>query len=88
MWLSGARICLYRELCCDESVIRRAHGQELVSALAKLAVPKQAGVLHATASSHLSDRLARLAGPPQATYRAATLLLTSLLFAVMAAGIL
>ena len=87
MWLAGARIGLFRELSCDESVIRRAHGQELVSALAKLAVPKQAGVLQATASSHLSYRLARLAGPPQTTYRAANLLLTSLFAAVVAAGI-
>lgn len=87
MWLAGARIGLYRELSCDESVIRRAHGQELVSALAKLAVPKQAGVLQATASSHLSYRLARLAGPPQPTYRAANLLLTSLFGAITATAI-
>jgi bla regulator protein blaR1 len=87
MWLAGARIGLYRELSCDESVIRRAHGQELVSALAQLAVPEHAGVLQATASSHLSYRLARLAGPPQTTYRAASLLLTSLFAAVIAAGI-
>jgi bla regulator protein blaR1 len=87
MWLAGAQVGLYRELSCDESVIRRAHGQELVSALAKLAVPEQAGVLQATASSHLSYRLARLAGPPQTTYRAASLLLTSLFAAVIAAGI-
>ena len=87
MWLAVARIGLYRELSCDESVIRRAHGQELVSALARLAVPKQAGVLQAPASSHLSYRLARLAGPPQRTYRAASLLLTSLFVAVIATGI-
>jgi beta-lactamase regulating signal transducer with metallopeptidase domain len=87
MWLAGARIGLYRELSCDESVIRRAHGRELVSALAKLAVPKQSGVLQATASSHLSYRLARLAGPPQGTNRLASLLLTSLFAAVIAAGV-
>ena len=87
MWLAGARIGLYRELSCDESVIRRKYGQELVSALAKLAVPKQAGVLHATASSHLSYRLARLGAQPQTTYRVASLLLTSLFAAVIAAGI-
>jgi len=87
MWLAGARIGLYRELSCDESVIRRAHGQELVSALAKLAVPEHAGVLQATASSHLSYRLARLAGPPQTRCRAASLLLTSLFGAVIATGI-
>src|SRR5262250_30053 len=87
IWLAGARMSLYRELSCDESVIRRAHGQELVSALAKLAVPEQAGVLQATASSHLSYRLARLAAPAQTTYRAASLLLTSLFAAVVVAGI-
>jgi hypothetical protein len=57
----------HQELSCDESVIRRAHGQELVSALAKLAVPEGAGLLQAAASSHLSYRLARLTGPAQAT---------------------
>lgn len=87
IWLAGARIALYRELSCDESVIRRAHGKALVSALAKLAVPEQAGVLHATASSHLSYRLARLAGPVPATYRAASLLRTSLFAAAIAGGI-
>jgi beta-lactamase regulating signal transducer with metallopeptidase domain len=87
MWLTGARIGLYRELSCDESVIRRARGQDLVSALAKLAVPNQAGVLQATASSHLSYRLARLAAPPQATYRLASMLSASLFAAVIAAGI-
>jgi bla regulator protein blaR1 len=87
MWLVGARIGLYRELSCDESVIRWAHGQALVSALAKLAVPKQAGVLQATASSHLSHRLACLTAPPQNTYGAASVLLTSLFSVVTAAGI-
>jgi beta-lactamase regulating signal transducer with metallopeptidase domain len=87
IWLAGIRMALYRELSCDESVIHSAHGEALVSALAKLAVPKQAGFLQATASSHLSYRLARLAGPTQTTNRAATLLLTSLFAAVIAAGI-
>jgi beta-lactamase regulating signal transducer with metallopeptidase domain len=88
IWFAGTRMALYRELSCDESVIRRAHGQELLSALAKLAVPEQAGVLQATASSHLSHRLARLAGPPKTTYRATSLLLTSLFGAAIAGGIL
>lgn len=88
MWLAGARMAIYRELSCDESVIRRAHGQALVSALAKLAVPEQAGVLEATASSHLSYRLALLSGPAKTTYRAASLLLTSLFAAAIAGGII
>jgi beta-lactamase regulating signal transducer with metallopeptidase domain len=87
IWLAGARLALYRELSCDESVIGRAHGQALVSALAKLAVPEQAGFLQATASSHLSYRLARLAAPAQTAHRAANLILTSLFAAVISAAI-
>ena len=87
IWLAGMRMALYRELSCDESVIHSAHGEARVSALAKLAVPKQAGFLQATAASHLSYRLARLAGPTQTTNRAATLLMTSLFAAVIAVGI-
>lgn len=87
VWLAGARMALYRELSCDESVIRRAYGRELVSALAKLAVPDKALLLKATASSYLSYRLARLAGPAEATRRAPSLLLVSLFTAVIAAGV-
>jgi beta-lactamase regulating signal transducer with metallopeptidase domain len=87
IWLAGARMALYRELSCDESVIQRAHGTELVSALAKLALPERGLPLQEAASSHLSYRLARLAGPAQTTNPAATLLLTSLFAAVVAAGI-
>src|ERR1700730_1235319 len=87
IWLAGARLALYRELSCDESVIGRAHGQALVSALAKLAIPEQAGFLQATASSHLSYRLARLAAPAQTAHRAANLILTSLFAAVISAAI-
>jgi beta-lactamase regulating signal transducer with metallopeptidase domain len=87
LWLAGARLALYRELSCDESVIRRAHGQALISALAKLAIPEQAGFLQATASSHLSYRLARLTGPAQTKGRTASLLLTSLFAAVIATGV-
>jgi beta-lactamase regulating signal transducer with metallopeptidase domain len=87
IWLAGMRMALYRELSCDESVIQSAHGEALLSALAKLAVSEPAPFLQATASSHLSYRLARLAGPIQTTNPAATLLLTSLFAAVIAAGV-
>lgn len=83
IWLAGIRMALYRELSCDESVIERAHGEALVQALAKLAVPEETMFLRATASSHLNHRLVRLAGPVQAPQRAATVLLTSLFAAVM-----
>ena len=87
IWLAGARMLLYRELSCDESVIQRAHGTDLVRALAKLAIPERAPSLQATASSHLSHRLAWLSGQLQAR-RAASLLMASLFAAVMVAGII
>jgi beta-lactamase regulating signal transducer with metallopeptidase domain len=86
IWLAGARMALYRELSCDESVIQRAHGTDLVTALAKLAVPERAFSFQATASSHLSHRLAWLSGRLRAR-PAASLLLASLFAAVMAAGV-
>jgi beta-lactamase regulating signal transducer with metallopeptidase domain len=87
IWLAGTRMALYRELSCDESVIQNAYGEALVSALAKLAVPQQARFLQATASSHLSYRLARLSTRTQTTNPATTVLSTSLFAAVIAAGI-
>jgi beta-lactamase regulating signal transducer with metallopeptidase domain len=86
-WLAGMRMALYRELSCDECVIQSAHGEALVSALAKLALPEPARFLQATASSHLSYRLARLAGPTPSTDRAASLLVMSLFVVVIAAGV-
>ena len=87
IWLAGMRMALYRELSCDECVIRRAYGQQLVSALAKLAVPDKALFLRASASSHLSDRLARLAAPVQRVHRAASPLLISLFATALIAAI-
>ena len=87
IWLAGMRMALYRELSCDESVIQRAQGQALVRALAKLAAPEETMFLQATASSHLSHRLARLAGSAQPAHRAASLLLTSLFAAVIVGGV-
>ena len=80
-------MALYRELSCDESVIRRAHGQALVSALAKLAVPERVPFLQAIASSHLNYRLARLAAPAQGIHRAASPLLICLFAAAMMTAI-
>jgi beta-lactamase regulating signal transducer with metallopeptidase domain len=89
VWITGARLALYRELSCDESVIQSAHGGDLVSALAKLANPEEGFLLQATASSFLTYRLARLnAGPPQRTYRAVNLMLALLFSAVLLAGVL
>jgi beta-lactamase regulating signal transducer with metallopeptidase domain len=87
VWITGSRLALYRELSCDESVIQRAHGRDLISALAKLANPKEGFLLQATASSFLSHRLARLAAPPQPTYRAPSMLLTVLFSAALLWGV-
>jgi beta-lactamase regulating signal transducer with metallopeptidase domain len=87
IWLAGTRMALYRELSCDESVIRSSQGQALVRALAKLAVPEETMFLRATASSHLSHRLARLAGSAPPAHRAASLLLASLFATVFVAGV-
>jgi len=65
MWIAGSRLAMYRELSCDEPVIRSAQGAELMSALAKLANPGRAYVLQAGASSLLTHRLARLAAAPR-----------------------
>jgi len=63
VWLAGSRLSLYRELSCDESVVREKRGGELVSALAKLADPAETLLLQSGASSFLSDRVACLAAP-------------------------
>jgi beta-lactamase regulating signal transducer with metallopeptidase domain len=88
VWVTGSRLALYRELSCDESVIRSARGGDLVSALAKLSDPEDEFLLQATASSFLSHRLARLAAAqPQQTCRAASTLLTMIFGAVLLVGI-
>ena len=87
MWLAGARMSLYRELSCDESVIENAHGRELVSALAKLAAPEKGLFLQTGASSHLSYRLGPLAGPPQLANRAASMLMYILFVALLSLGV-
>jgi len=87
VWITGSRLSLYRELSCDESVIQSAHGEDLVSALVKLANPQEAYLLQATASSFLTQRLTRLAAQPQRTGRAANTLLTVVFSAVLLAGV-
>lgn len=88
VWITGARIALYRELSCDESVILSAHGRDLVSALAKLATPGETFLLQATASSFLSHCLARLtAAQPQPACRVANTLLAVLFGSGLLGGV-
>jgi len=88
VWVAGARLSIYRELSCDESVIHRDRGRDLVSALAKLANPEPPFLLRAMVSSFLSLRLARLAtAPSQPTGRAASARLAVTFGAVLVMGI-
>lgn len=59
-WLTAFRLALYRELSCDDTVIAKAHGAYLVTALAKLAHPEEPSLVQARASSFISLRVARL----------------------------
>jgi len=78
VWFTGVHLSLYRELSCDESVIRGAHRNDLVSALAKLANPEESFLLQAMASSFLSLRIARLTTPqpPQGSVESRLLAVT------------
>jgi len=87
VWITGARLSLYRELSCDEYVIRGARGRDLVSALAKLAHPDRPFLLHATASSFLSLRIAHLTTPQPKTGRVASRLLAMTFGAVLVIGV-
>jgi beta-lactamase regulating signal transducer with metallopeptidase domain len=88
VWITGSRVALYRELSCDESVIQRGHGRELVSALAKLANSDEALLLQATATSFLSHRLAQLtAARPSRMSMAANALLSVCFAVVFVAGV-
>lgn len=86
VWLAGSRLSLYRELSCDESVVRGARGGDLVSALAKLANPAETLLLQSGASSFLADRVACLAAPLR-TSPAANALQAAVFALVLLAGI-
>ena len=88
VWFVGSRLALYRELSCDDSVIQNARGEDLISALAKLAAPARAPTLQASASSFLSRRLARLAAQPQRGYRFASTVLCVSFATVLLGGVL
>ena len=88
MWLAGARIGLYRELSCDESVIRSNQGGDLISALSKLANPREDLLLQASAASFLGHRLASLVAARPRAGRAANALLAVVFGAAVAGGVL
>jgi beta-lactamase regulating signal transducer with metallopeptidase domain len=83
VWITGSRLALYRELSCDESVIQRGHGRELVSALAKLVNSNEAMLLQATATSFLSHRLVQLTAAVPSRVSVVTNALLTVCFAVV-----
>jgi len=89
VWLTGFRLAIFRELSCDDSVIASSRGADLVSALAKLALPEGSHLLRAGATSLLSHRVARLtASERQGTNRAADALLIAVFAGIFLACVL
>jgi beta-lactamase regulating signal transducer with metallopeptidase domain len=87
VWITGSRLAVYRELSCDEPVIAKRRGGDLISALAKLAGPQAPLLLQATASSFMGHRLARLAAQPGRHRGLASTLLAVLFSAIFLGGI-
>ena len=86
VWLTGFRLAMFRELSCDDSVIASSRGADLVSAMAKLAVPGRPHSLRAGAATFFSRRLSRLtASRPGRTSRTADSMLIVLFSAVFLA---
>ncbi len=89
VWLTSFRLAMFRELSCDDSVIASSRGADLVSALAKLAIPEGSHLLRAGAASLLSHRVARLTtSEPQGTSRAADWLLIAVFAGIFLACVL
>lgn len=89
VWLTGFRLAIFRELSCDDSVIASSRGADLVSALAKLAVPEGLHLARAEAASFLSQRVARLTlSGPQKANRAADWLLLAVFVGIFLACVL
>jgi beta-lactamase regulating signal transducer with metallopeptidase domain len=86
VWITGRRIALYRELSCDEAVIQRGLGQDLVRALAKLVDAAHVPLLQATATSFFERRLAHLTADPRSRLRRAANCLSAMCFAVVLVG--
>ena len=86
VWLTGRKLAVFRELSCDDLVIESARGADLVTALAKLAVPGESRLLRAGAATFFSHRLKRLAGSqPQRARGAASLVLITIYAAALLA---
>lgn len=60
LWVATRRLSLYRELSCDDQVIRKGYGRDLVGAFGKLTDPEREPLLRSSGSSFIGQRLARL----------------------------
>lgn len=80
VWLTGSRLAIFRELSCDDAVIASSRGADLVTALAKLAVPGESRLLRAGAATFFSHRLARLKASQSHRARGAAALALTLLY--------
>jgi beta-lactamase regulating signal transducer with metallopeptidase domain len=88
VWITGTRLALYRELSCDEKVIRSGLGRELLSALGKLAHAEEEPLLRATATSLIGHRLALLTEESRSRMNPLANALLSIAFAaILAAGV-
>jgi beta-lactamase regulating signal transducer with metallopeptidase domain len=86
VWLTGSRLAMFRELSCDDFVIASSRGADLVTAMAKLAVPGESRLLHAGAATLFRHRLARLkASRPRRERGTANLVLIMIYGAVLLA---
>ena len=88
VWLAGSRLAIFRELSCDDSVIARARGEDLVTAMAKLALPGHSRLLSPGAATFFSQRLARLRSSPPRARGAADLVLLLAYAAALVACVL
>jgi beta-lactamase regulating signal transducer with metallopeptidase domain len=89
VWLTGFRLAMFRELSCDDSVIARSRGADLVTAMAKLVTPGKPNSLRAGAASFFSQRLTRLtASQPEKMSRTGDSLLIVIFSAVLLACVL
>jgi beta-lactamase regulating signal transducer with metallopeptidase domain len=89
VWLTGFRLAIFRELSCDDSVIARSRGADLLTAMAKLAAPGKPNSLRAGAATFFSHRLTRLtASQPERMSRVADSLLIVIFSAVFLACVL
>ena len=69
-------------------MIQSSHGQDLISALAKLVKPEGGFLLRASASSFIEPRLERLAAAqPESASRVASVLLTAAFSALLVGSV-